>query len=82
MHNSTPPKAEKEALDLLRSVNDLVTQEARPPGIRIGSAHHTLHLAFEDIELIARATIAWHRTHSDGICPDCPENQPWYCYRV
>ena len=78
--DTTQQEAEREALELLRSVNKLVTLEGRPP--RIGTAHHTLYRALEDIKVITSATIAWHRTHPDGICPDCPMNEPWYCYRV
>lgn len=80
--DSTPQEAESEALELLRSVDQLVVLEGRPPGIGIGTAHHTLHRALEDVELIASATIAWHRMHPDGTCPDCPMNEPWYCHRV
>lgn len=82
MPDSTQPETEEEALELLQSVNKLVTLEGRPPGIGIGTPDHTLHRALEDIELIASATIAWHRAHSDGTCPDCPTNEPWYCCRV
>lgn len=80
--DTTQQEAEREALALLRSVNKLVTLEGRPPGIGIGTAHHTLYRALEDIKVITGATIAWHRTHADGTCPDCPMNEPWYCYRV
>ena len=82
MPDATQPQAEREALELLRSVDKLVAVEGRPPGIGIGSAHHTLHRALEDTKLIASATIAWHRAHPDGICPDCPRNEPWYCRRA
>ncbi len=82
MPDSTQQDAEREALELLRSVDKQVTLEGRLPGTGIGTPRHTLHRALEDIELITRATIAWYRTHSDGTCPDCPMNEPWYCYRV
>jgi len=78
---TTPPVVENEALGLLRSIDKLATLE-RPPHLVIGSAHHTLHRALEDSQLIASATIAWYRTHADGTCRDCPTNEPWYCRRV
>jgi len=76
------PVTETEALELLRSIDDLVMVE-RPPHLVIGSAYHTLYRALEDIKVIANATIAWHRTHADGVCTECTGmNEPWYCYRV
>ena len=84
--NAMPDKkqgeAEKQALELLRTVDKLVPRETRPPGMEIGSAHHTLHRALEDIKVIASATIAWHRTHLDGVCRKCAQNEPWYCRDV
>lgn len=82
MPDTSQQNAERVALELLRFVNKLVTLEGRPPGIGIGTAHHTLHRALEDIELIASATITWHRAHPDGTCPECPTNEPWYCRHV
>ncbi|MDE2805413.1 MAG: hypothetical protein OXN18_09745 [Gemmatimonadota bacterium] len=82
MPEATHEQPEKEALKLVRSVDKLVALE-RPPHIVIGSAHHTLSRALEDIKVIASATIAWHRTHADGVCPECTGmNEPWYCFRV
>ena len=76
------PVTESEALELLRSIEKLATWE-RPPHLVIGSAHHTLYRALEDIKVIASATIAWHRTHADGVCHECTgRNEPWYCFHV
>ena len=82
MTDPTRPVTESEALELLRSIDKLVMVE-RPPHLVIGSAHHTLYRALEDIKVIASATIAWHRTHADGVCPECTgRNEPWYCFHV
>ncbi len=81
---SDPPRTvtESEALELLRSIDELAMVE-RPPHLVIGSAYHTLYRALEDIKVIASATIAWHRTHADGVCPECEgRNEPWYCFHV
>ena len=78
-----PPRTvtESEALELLRAIDELATLE-RPPHLVIGSARHALYMGLEDIKVIASATIAWHRTHADGVCPECTGmNQPWYCFR-
>lgn len=77
----THRQAECEALGLLRSIDKLAALE-RPPHLVIGSAHHTLHRALEDIQLIAGGTMVWHRAHPNGTCRDCPTNEPWYCRRV
>ncbi len=82
MPDLTHRQAEKEALELLRTVDELVKVEVRVSHLVGGSAHHTLHRALEDIKLIASATIAWHRTHPDGVCYDCEMNEPWYCRHV
>lgn len=82
MPDTTPPVTESEALEILRSIDKLAEVE-RPPHLVIGSAHHTLYRALEDIKVIASATIAWHRTHLDGVCHECTgRNEPWYCFRV
>jgi len=82
MPDSTRPVTEREAPELHRSLDELVMLE-RPPHIVIGSAHHTLYRALEDIKVIASATIAWHRTHVGGVCPECTgRNEPWYCFHV
>ena len=77
-----PPVTESEALGLLRSIDKLAKVEC-PPYIEIGSAHHTLCRALEDIQVIASGTIAWRRTHADGVCHECTDrNEPWYCFHV
>lgn len=79
-----PPRTvtESEALELLRAIDELAMVE-RPAHLVIGSAYHTLYRALEDIKVIASATIAWHRTHADGVCPECEgRNEPWYCFHV
>ena len=80
----TQPKDPEEGTNaqLLCSISSAATRTGPATSLEPGSLEDTLDQALDQIKLIARAALAWKRTHPNGACEDCPaDGAAWNCLR-